>query len=374
MNSQNPNIETFSVKTQLPAIKEYWLRLNKEAPHQYFSSWGWIETWLTSLPASYLPDCHIGFINSQPCFGYFSSRSLTKKYKILSYYNLHINTTGNETYDDLIIEYNNFLINTRLIPQDSAIQHIINSLADDKIHIPACDKSTHNALKKTTSTFNITSNKRHSYYIDLSGIRSAHDSYLNTLSKNSRYQIKKSLKILEPEGDLNIQIAETSLQALTMLDELTHIHQRYWIAKNKPGAFSSNYFISFHKKLIENRFDDKEILVTKISTNKSVLGYIYGFLYNGSFLYYQSGFNYPDNKKVKPGYISHYLLIEYFLRGNIKTYDFLAGEQQYKKSLSNSQTEMCWQILLNKNSRILRIESGLKKIKQLLYKKIIKNN
>ncbi len=51
---------------------------------------------------------------------------------------------------------------------------------------------------------------------------------------------------------------------------------------------------------------------------------------------YCSGINYAfQNKKIKPGYSMHFLLMQFYRNKGFQWYDFLGGESQYKKSLSS---------------------------------------
>lgn len=365
MNSSKLSITTLCTTSQLTEIETLWQQLTTSIPHSYFLSWGWVETWLESLPPSIAIECHFGLINNIPCFGFFTTRTILNKRKLFYYRCENINTTGNEVYDDLVIEYNNFLINTDLIDNKLAIKTILDSFKTDKIIINACNDSTFHTLQNTPSDYELINNTRESFYIDLANINNQKIKYIDTLSKNTRYQINKSFKQYSKEGDINLEIAGTTDKALSMLNELIVLHQNYWINKSKEGSFSTDFFNTFHKKLITNRFQFNEILIAKISTQKHVIGYLYGFTHNGIFLYYQSGFNYSKSDKLKPGYVSHYMLINHLIEKGFDTYDFLAGNQQYKKSLSSDQTKMHWVTLNNNKNITYKIEKFLKKIMTL---------
>ena len=60
-------------------------------------------------------------------------------------------------------------------------------------------------------------------------------------------------------------------------------------------------------------------------------------------LSYQSGFAYPEAAGPrKPGLTTHWLAIEMYRAEGMRLYDFLAGEDRYKTSLSNAEIALHW--------------------------------
>ena len=80
----------------------------------------------------------------------------------------------------------------------------------------------------------------------------------------------------------------------------------------------------------------------RITCGKKTLGCLYNFVSQGMVYYYQSGFNYPDFGRFKPGLVCHALAIPYNAAQGHKTYDFLVGDSQYKKSLSTHANQLVW--------------------------------
>lgn len=148
-----------------------------------------------------------------------------------------------------------------------------------------------------------------------------------------------------------------------MFDEMVEFHQREWKRRSRPGAFSNQFFYGFHRNLIVNRFDSGEIQLLKIHNEGMVIGYLYNFLYQGNVLFYQSGFNYTDGNSHRPGLVSHYMAILYNASLGYFNYDFLAGEAQYKESLSTTTSSMYWLRLFRTQPRY-QVEAVLHNLKQ----------
>ena len=77
-----------------------------------------------------------------------------------------------------------------------------------------------------------------------------------------------------------------------------------------------------------------------------MIGYTYNQVYNDIVHYYQCGFNYESDNKIKPGLVCHVAAIIYNLKLGHKVYDFGPGMERFKQSLSNGQTRMVWVRLL----------------------------
>jgi CelD/BcsL family acetyltransferase involved in cellulose biosynthesis len=74
-----------------------------------------------------------------------------------------------------------------------------------------------------------------------------------------------------------------------------------------------------------------------------VVGYLYNFRRSGRVSAYQSGFTYAaETAQEKPGLCLHALAIERALTVGDAVYDFLAGDDRYKLSLANAQTQLVW--------------------------------
>jgi CelD/BcsL family acetyltransferase involved in cellulose biosynthesis len=75
--------------------------------------------------------------------------------------------------------------------------------------------------------------------------------------------------------------------------------------------------------------------------------------------FYQSGFMYSNDNRLKPGLVTHTEAIKYYLGRGLDEYDFLAGDSQYKQSLSNAERHMLW-LTFDGNTLRARCMSRLK--------------
>ena len=68
----------------------------------------------------------------------------------------------------------------------------------------------------------------YSRYVDLENLRKNNIDYLSTLSRNTRYQIRRSIKGYNNEGELIISVADGVDECLNYFHELGKLHQEYW--------------------------------------------------------------------------------------------------------------------------------------------------
>lgn len=179
-----------------------------------------------------------------------------------------------------------------------------------------------------------------SYYVNLDIVSCNNCDYLSSISSKKRYQIRRSIKEYEKMGQMHLSIAENVEDAIKIFIELSQLHQKTWTERGYPGSFSNEYFDHFHKKLITERFEHGEIQIMKVTAGDHTLGCLYGFIYKGQFLGTLSGFNYLPGYLYSPGLICHYLAIIHYARMGLSCYDFLEGDDNYKRSLSTDYNKL----------------------------------
>jgi CelD/BcsL family acetyltransferase involved in cellulose biosynthesis len=179
--------------------------------------------------------------------------------------------------------------------------------------------------------------------VDLAAIRHAGGEYLATRSANTRQQLRRSDRFYLANGPILLQHAESLEIAHAMLDQMADLHQTTWEGRGKPGSFASPLFRRFHHALIEAGFPRGEVTVTKISSGGTVIGFLYNFIWRRWISAYQSGFAYRDDEnRAKPGLTCHLAAIRDALDQGFDIYDFLAGDDRYKRSLADQSSPQFW--------------------------------
>ena len=208
-------------------------------------------------------------------------------------------------------------------------------------------------------------NESNSYFVDLDAVRNGGGDYLALLSSNTRQQVRRSLKAYEESGNLRVSVASSGEAAVEYLHGLQELHDARWQGKGQDGAFPSEFTRSFHDRLVREAVARGEVQMLRVTAGDRVVGYLYNFVRDGHVYFYQSGFNYTENPKLRPGLVCHYLAIMHNLKTDNRIYDFLAGAQRYKQSLGSAEVKMYW-FALQKPRLVFAVERMLGQLKRLL--------
>lgn len=344
-------------------LEEMWRALQARAPHAFFLDWGWIGAWLSE--AEGVAGALIGRVDARVVLlGVFMPRARPGLARV-PVQGLYLHDTGQESMDVITIEYNGFLVDPdwRGRAEPAAVQFLLDRL---RIGTARCVE-VH--MKGVADPFEIGAPgaglrgevmaRQPSWGVDLAALRAAGRDYLPGLSANTRYQIRRAMRLYAQRGKLVAERARDVAEGLEFLDRLKALHQSYWRGRGEPGAFSFPFFERFQRRLIKASLPEGKVELLRVRAGAEDIGYLYNFIHDGRVLAYQSGFRYEADPRLKPGLVSHTLCIERHLREAVTFYDFLAGEARYKASLGDPGPTMTyWRI--ERPTLLLRLERGIR--------------
>lgn len=210
-------------------------------------------------------------------------------------------------------------------------------------------------------------------FVPLAILRAAGSDYLATLSRSTRGQIRRSVRLYaEQYGPPVVEVADSAVVAEAWLSDLCVLHQRRWSARGKLGAFSSDEALQFHAGLVrvyagkQNGASDFAIDLVRVRFGGTTVGILYNLRVRGRTSFYQSGLAYSADNKLKPGLVTHALAIQHYLDGDATEYDFLAGDPEalrYKESLASGQRPLVWEELFFPSLKVRVIET-LRSVRQ----------
>ena len=353
---------SFSLERLDSALLEaMWRDLEPRADITFYLSWHWIGTWLElgGPPELVL----IGRADGQVvCLGLLR-KSVQRRSLIVRSRMLHLHQSGIPAEDVICIEYNGFLCDRRFPRLGAeAIAYLRRSPAIgrfDELQIGGATEEFFEEVRSLGCKVHVFSRKS-TAFVDLRSIRESGNDYLASLSANTRYQIKRAVKIYESRGALSLQPARTASEALQFLDELGVLHEETWRRRGGGGgAWRFPFLVAFHRRLIEKAFASGGIDIVKISCGDRPIGYIHCLVQKGWIGSYLSGFAYEDDNKVKPGLVSFYLYAQHRLNVGGDIFDFLAGDHRYKTSLGQAGP-LIYTFRVQERRVQLMIEQGLR--------------
>jgi CelD/BcsL family acetyltransferase involved in cellulose biosynthesis len=364
---------TFSVEplANVDSLEGMWRDLEARADCSFFLSWQWIGCWLRE--AGLHPAVVIGRLD-----GRVISLALFVSRRMWRHGWLHANTiflheTGDPALDINSIEYNGILVDRML--GAAAIERCLDflirirvignaSVVWDELYLGGIPVDYIETLERCGLPMRVAAHKP-SAAIDFSALRANRRGYLDDLSANTRYQIRRSIRLYEKRGPLRLDVAGDAAQALAFLDDLKVLHQMRWEPRGKGGAFAYPFLGRFHRSLIARCLPEGNAELLRISAGEEPIGYLYNFIWRGWVGTYLSGFAYEADARLKPGLVSYYLCAERHLANGMRVQDFLAGNERYKTSLGKPGPDMFWLALQRPRLRF-RLESALRRIKHTL--------
>jgi len=366
---------TIKAVTTEDDVMEDWHGLSLQAASPFFLSPNWIEGWLTNHALTEPGPVWCARICETDgrlvAMGVFCE-TVAKRHKFLSVRQLHLHATGNPDKDRITIEYNSLLSAPGY--ERTAWTALLAALNSghgpdwDEIALPGITGKLEMILRPLTN-----SSYRHaeagSFHVDLTALHKSNASvdrhYISTLSKNSRAQIRRAIKLYAERGPLMIERAQTAAQAHDWFDQMAILHDAKWLARGKISALRERSYNDFHRRLIERGVPTGEVDLLQVNAGESSVGILYNFVWRNEALFYTSGFIGEEDNRMKPGLVSQVLAIEYYGKRGLKAYDFMGGDDRYKASLGQLGPEIIT-LILQRQRVALWLEGIARKIKASL--------
>jgi hypothetical protein len=207
-----------------------------------------------------------------------------------------------------------------------------------------------------------------SFNIDLESVRQqSNGDYLKALSPNTRQQLRRSRRLAESTlGPLSLDAAQSLQQALAWFEETGPLHKARWGGPEHDvfdSGFDNPAFVHFHQGLIRHAFPTGGIQYLRLRAGQTVLAYLYNFVSGRNVHFYLSGIDYRHDAHLRPGMLAHWMAVEANLALGMHSYDFLAGDARYKRSLSTGEDRTLWLVLQRPRLR-LQLEAWARKSKR----------
>jgi len=355
-------------RQDLDQIRSVWTSLSAASDHGYFLSWGWIETWLASLPEEVLVRLAVVSDEGLPVSAFFLGESTVIRHRVLRSRGVFLNATGIPRYDELCIEYNGMLCSPAIASRWSELLAILPDHWEEFV-MPGLDASAFPGLclNQSVDSYRVLIDKDvPSPYVDLRLVRQRGGDYLSLLHRNTRWQLRNSYRLLEARGPVRCEVAIDLHSAMAIFDDLVARHRRTWQRRGQPGAFASEYVRQFHQQLIRNRLAHGEIQLLRIAAGDTTIGCLYNFVFKGRVYFYQSGLNYDIDARLHPGLVSLAEAVTYNATTGQAIFDFLGGEALYKSRLATHAGRLVW-ATIQKPRLKFRVEGTLRTFKRQMH-------
>jgi hypothetical protein len=356
-------------ESHLALLAYKWVTLQSNTNSSTFIDWFWVKQWLAqkNLTTNNCLCVEVMFEQETVGLALFGIK-VKKVFPGLSFNQYFLHKSGNIKEDQTWIEHNTFLVHkdyeqqlTNEICQElTKIEHI------DDIKIGLSAPHFLDTLNFAGFTLR-TELSSPGYLANLSGITTL-DDYLASLSKNTRSHIKRSLKLLNEQSPLRLALALDADEKDKVLKSIADLHRVKWRSTVYGSGFDNPCFYAFHQALINDEQSTQNCRLYTLYQNDIALGHVYLLTQGDRWTFYLSALNFNADNRIKVGLVIHCLIIEQAIEQGITVYDFLAGEAQYKNSLSNVQPYEQHIYCFYRNKPLLLFREHLRKCKRMIFR------
>jgi CelD/BcsL family acetyltransferase involved in cellulose biosynthesis len=155
------------------------------------------------------------------------------------------------------------------------------------------------------------------------------DSYLASLGPEHRSNTRRRLKKIETACAVRFERVVSEDQRREVLPALISLHNQRWEGRGGSEAFHNKALVAFHEELSRLALARGWLRLFALRLDGRVAAALYGFLYDGRFSFYQSGFD-PREARLGLGLATMGLAIKSTIAEGAIEYDLLHGDEPYK--------------------------------------------
>ena len=354
-------------------LKAEWQDLENRAELTVFLSWQWLGHWLkTYKPAALVlkvteGDRIIGL-------GLLVETS-ERRHGVLKSRCLRLHQTGQRLQDQIWIEYNGFLSEKGEEDRVAAasLKYLCEELPEwDEFIVGAIDSTDADRYAQLTGLHKHIRWEAPCFGVNLDELRRGGVHYLDTLSRNTRYQINRCERLYQQRGLVQLQRPDSIEGALALFDRIGPRHLQRWGSGADQSGFANPDFLHFHRELIRTQWADGGIDLVSLMAGDQEIASFYNLLHKGVIYFYLGGMETETDNRLKPGLLGHTLCIEDYRHHGFHYYDFMGGDERYKANLGQLHQQLT-QVSLQRGRFKLKLEDAARRTKQLWLKEAAPN-
>ncbi len=184
-----------------------------------------------------------------------------------------------------------------------------------------------------------------------------YDDYVSCLSKSLRYEVRR----LDRPGQakrLTLATASNAEESLAYLDIFFKLHQTRWKQRALPGAFFSSKVRHLHQAFVQSAVRNDHLRLTVLHVDGVAAGALYAMKTGDTFFFYQSGFD-PQQRSHSPGTVLVAHAIQMAIEEGAKKFDFLRGDEPYKRRWKPQRIMSNKRILMAKTPILGEVGEGI---------------
>ena len=156
------------------------------------------------------------------------------------------------------------------------------------------------------------------------------EQYTETLSSEDRKNLIRYSRRLEARHSTRIYRCDDACQLRVVLEALFRLHQARWQSASQPGAFSSPERCAFYERLAHCLLQRKCLELWVLELGGEIAAVQFAFRYGDKVFQLQEGYDHRRSSD-RPGFVLRGQVLEQLIAERIQRYDFLGGEDPYKR-------------------------------------------
>lgn len=345
-------------------LQAEWEALESRAACTCFLSWQWLGHWLQV----YKPQAQVLRVtDGDRLVGLgLIVESEERRHGLLRSRCLRLHQTGSKVLDQIWIEYNGFLAEQGREQEVSTacLRFLVNNQQSwDEFIVGAIDTDEADFYAETMGLHKYVRWEAPCYGVNLEQLRRTGQCYLDILSRNTRYQIRRSHRLYEKRGPVELVRPDNLEEALAVFDHIGPRHLERWGCGPDQSGFANPDFVRFHRAMIETQWPKGGVDLVSVKVGQDTVASFYNMLHNKVVYFYLGGMMAETDNKLKPGLLGHSLCIEDYRHHGFQYYDFMGGEERYKANMGQFHCQLV-QVALQRRRFKLKLEHALREAKQ----------
>ncbi|WP_252738149.1 GNAT family N-acetyltransferase [Marinobacter salexigens] len=337
-------------------LQNDWLDLEARAQPTVFLSWQWLGHWLRV----YKPDALvIRVTEGERLVGLgLVVETDERRHGVLKSRCLRLHQTGHKLLDQIWIEYNGFLAERGKedAVAEACLEHLCRNMQGwDEFILGAIDAEEADSYAKITGLYKHLRWEAPCFGVDLDSLRRNGEQYLDTLSRNTRYQINRAHRLYSERGEVTLVRPDSAAEALEVFERIGPRHLERWGNGLDQSGFANPDFVRFHRELIREQWAEGGVDLISVMAGDEEIACFYNLLHNQVVYFYLGGMAVDTDNRLKPGLLGHSLCIEDYRHHGFHYYDFMGGDERYKSNLGHFHRNLV-QIALQRPRFKLKLE------------------
>ena len=159
------------------------------------------------------------------------------------------------------------------------------------------------------------------------------EDYLHLLASKHRHETRRKLRRLEESAQINYRVLE---EPDDIDKEIEIFFRMFRLSRSDKNEFLTQDMESFFRSLIKTVSENKLLKLCFLDINDEPASAVLCFDFDHNIYLYNSGFD-PEFSQLSVGLLSKILNIKYSIDIGRKKFDFLKGNEKYKRHLGGKE-------------------------------------